>query len=731
MGASFIWSRRQLNPSRPATALAIGLRSGAFLLLLLMLMQPKRLGKPQVVTTRRTLAVLVDSSGSMSRPQTQGGGPTRLGHAQTLIQRYRVMTQITDVANLALYGFDLNSPGLVPVKPAALHKLNAAGRQTDLSLAIRQAVAQNQSHDLAGLLVFTDGRNTHGGDPLQAAARLKVPLFMVAVGQMPDPLEAFKAESRLDLAVISANCQPRMILGRPAQLVATISADGYPARQVAVQLVRDGRVIATSSVALSPQRSKRQALFTVRPDVIGSSHYQVRIGLEANETDATNNQSGCSVEVVDPVNRLLYLDRLRFERRFLKPVLAGRKNLRYAAVAPLTDDRNLVQGNDPKMNKDAASLSAEQLRGLKVLIIGDLPASVLTNHQIRSVSQWVDDGGSLLLLGGPQSLGKQGIGGALDDLLPVVFEKPAQYYEGEYRVQLTPQGAAHPAFQRVQSSWQLAAPLLSRFQVTGVKPASSVLMTTDGTASKPLVVSWRAGHGKVAIVLADSTWRWQLAHNSAEDAADSPYTLFWTQIIDWLLPDPRPDQHHADQVQLMTDRIEYQVGDQVVMMVTVHDRDGQARLDAEVNLHVATPDGRPIKRTAVLDTVAGEGFYVAEFSPHAPGPHSVVAVANLGERTVGRDRADLKVIQPMIEFAQTDPDPQLLRDLAAQSGGAYVEPSALSDLMGLCRLAPRQVLVQPNAEKDGEAVWDRWWVLILFMAIVASEWFVRRKNQWV
>lgn len=734
--ASHLWARRHLDPTTPAGAAVVALRAAALLLLLLIVLQPSRLPKPEEVSTKRVLALLVDGSASMSRPAGGGATGTRLDEARRLIRDHRLFDRITAAADVALYAFDTEAPGTMPLRPEALPALKPAGRQTDLATTIEQVARLHKAHDLAGLLLFSDGRHTQGSDPAEAAARAEVPVHVVAVGRAV-PAEADPGASvPLDLAVVSAVAEPRIILGRSAQVVATITAQVDGPRQVRVELLADDRVVATSAVAVSPRQPKRQALFNVRPDTIDAHRYVVRVPVEPDEADPTNNTVAFSVEVLDPVNRLLYLDRLRFERRFLHAVLADRPNLRYAAVVPLAEGRTLVQGNDQPLREEAADLNALRLAGLKALVLGDLPATALSEARLTAVRDWVDTGGALLLLGGPQSLGAQGLGGPLADLLPVRLALPARYVESPLTVRLTPEGAAHPAFQRVDAAWDSAPPLLSRFDVSGVRPAATVLFAAAGAAPAPIVVSWRVGHGKAAVVLTDSIWRWQLAHKGSGAAGASAHERFWQQVIDWLLPDLRQDEPGAAAVQLITDRVSYEVNEPVTMMVTVRGGDGASVANATVLLTIATPDpGAPaIERTATATASRGatdELVYTANFEAYAPGEYAIAAVARDGERALGSDRVQVTAVQPLVEFALTEPDPALLRQLASASGGLWMEPAMLDDIVRIAELAPRRVLVQPSADKDAEPVWDRWWLLALFVLLLAVEWAVRRTNQWV
>ena len=634
MVGSYFWSRRQLTVLDPQGLLTALLRGAAFVLLLFFVMQPTRLPAPHEVTVPKTLAVLIDTSGSMSQSATAtGGGATRLDEGRRMIAQYDLSEQITRQAQLALYGFDRQA---APLKTQALRELEAKGRQTDLAAAIAHVVDLHTEDDLVGLVVFTDGRNTQGDDPRQAARKHNTPLYLVGIGQAAQR-EAPVEQVRYDLAVDSVVADPRIILGRSGQVVASVSASGYPARQVTVELLVNERVIGASAVAVSPQQARRQALFAIRPDSVGTHRYQIRVPVEDDEADRTNNLRTFDVEVVDPVNRLLYIDRLRDERRFLKLVLERRRNLLFTTVMQLNNKRHLIQGNDPAMHRQAAQFNAEQLSALKAIVIGDLPADVLNAEQIARLTRWVDRGGALLVLAGPSSIGAGGFAATmLADLLPVTLPDPMRYREQEFGVSLTAEGAAHPAFQRVRGRWADVPSLLSRFEIAAMKPAATALIATTDQAGAPVVVTRRYGHGKVTIVLTDSTWRWQLAHAAADPAA-SPHGLFWNQMIDWLLPELDSTEAEASQVQLISDRLEYEVGEPIMLMVSVRKADGTMMTDATVRITAAAPDDRPIERRAVLqaaDDPSVPAAFAASFDPHVPGRYAVQAVAEKGGKTI-------------------------------------------------------------------------------------------------
>jgi hypothetical protein len=736
---SFLVCRHQLKASNPAALMSMILRCLGFLLLLFFVLQPSVLPEPQKIVSKRTLAVLVDTSGSMSQNDVPDGAsdpslaelPTRLEQVLRLIRAQRVFEQVTAEAKLAVYRFDGQA---TPIKADALDKLDATGKLTDLAAAIRQVENQHQRDDLAGLLLFTDGRNTQGADAREAAKRARAPLFIMPIGRKHQAEWVDPQLLRKDLAVEAVSADRRLILGRSAQVVASVSAIGYGARQFDVQLLKQDELVNSSSVTISATQTKRQAIFTVKPEEVGTHTYQIKIPAEEDEADPTNNLKSVTIEVVDPVNRLLYLDRLRNEQKFLKRVIAAHRNLRYTTVVRMDAQRLLVQGNDAQMKAQAGTLTAEQLSGLKTLIIGDLRAEALGAAKIAALSAWVDSGGALLLLGGPRSLGAAGFASTkLAQLLPVSFAAGQNYVEQEYHVALTAEGAAHPAFQRIAKRWAPSTPLLSLVKMQAVKPAATVLLAQRNDPQAPIAVSHRFGRGKVAVILTDSTWRWQLGAKTRRSGQRSEHAVFWQQVIDWLLPELTQSDSDAAQVQLITDRIDYEVNEQVVLIATVRGDDGQVPKNVKVQFNVATPDGRPIKRNGkleVAEAVAASAF-TASFEAYAPGEYAIQAIATIDGRTLGTDHTQIQVVQPVIEFIQTDPDHDLLREMAQLSEGRYLQPDDLTRLAHLAKLQPREKLLQPNAEEDSDPAWNHWPLMAIFIALMSAEWLIRRRNQWV
>ena len=78
---------------------------------------------------------------------------------------------------------------------------------------------------------------------------------------------------------------------------------------------------------------------------------------------------------------------------------------------------------------------------------------------------------------------------------------------------LTGEGRAHPIFTTENAAaWNKIPPILSLFTGGTLSPGATTLITAETPGGRqPVLVIQKYGQGKVAAILTDSLWRWQLA----------------------------------------------------------------------------------------------------------------------------------------------------------------------------------------------------------------------------
>jgi hypothetical protein len=296
--------------------------------------------------------------------------------------------------------------------------------------------------------------------------------------------------------------------------------------------------------------------------------------------------------------------------------------------------------------------------------------------------------------------------------------------EKRFQVELTPEGRAHPAFQGVKQSFVKAPELISLMAVGEVRPSATVLMKTTDGSDLPVVVAHNYGKGKAIVVLTDCTWRWKLGMAEGQ-MQDDVQTLFWRQLVTWLMPEEQA-QKERRAVQLVADRLSYELNQPVNLTITAVDADGKAVANAKVVCHVHAPDGKVLERPAT-HTIGAEGApegYTASFVPHVGGKYKVVATAQAGGADLGRDELSLIVGDTSVEMNETDPNRDLLKRLAVSSAGRYYEGLEADKIADDITIQTKK-----HTWTEKKEVWDKWWVFLTFLALLSAEWVLRRRRQ--
>jgi hypothetical protein len=112
------------------------------------------------------------------------------------------------------------------------------------------------------------------------------------------------------------------------------------------------------------------------------------------------------------------------------------------------------------------------------------------------------------------------------------------------------------------------------------------------------------------------------------------------------------------------------------------------------------------------------------FALDEPGAYRIEASLPRGD---GQETAyaALEVRAPPGELMELSADPDFLKGLAEESGGRLVAEGDLAEVARL--MAPREVAADTGAT-SWQSRWDRAWLLLLTSGLLATEWFLRRRN---
>ena len=654
--------------------------------------------------------IALDTSRSMTlRPE--GNLPTRWDAAQqALAQPWTRSISADCQLDVCAIGATLREA--VPFSDA--QNLKPDDRATLLRDGLRKLAERYSGLDVAGVLLLSDGIDTREAADAWAGDPRPFPVHTLRL-EKPG-IWSKEPDVRIDSLVTAR----RVTVGWKSELRVKVSGQGTGNKPVTVQILRNGQPVAEKPARIPDEGGDQTLVFQLQHPEVGTFDFAAKIPALPKESNTDDNQQSTTVQVVDARNRLLYVEGTpRWEYKFLRRVLLADKQVTPAVFYTGPDGKPHGAGGDL-----TAAMSPSELDKCKIVILGDLSAAELGAARAANLVKFVENGGSLVILGGAKAWGADGLlKTSLAKALPLRGTStllPSTAEKDPFPVSLTDTARSHPAFSGDAKLWEVAPPVLSVFAGTRLTPTAQSLVTAktpDGP--QPVVLTQRHGDGKVAVILTDSLWRWQL---DPETARNKPYQRFWTQLLSWLLP--QEEQLSTNKIDLFADRDQIFIGEEIVL----HARIGDAakRPDA-LECSISLPDGRTVPyrmNPGTVQTSSGKSYpgFTLRITPEVPGAHKAIATAKSNNITSTSDPVSFNV-QPF--SPETMPRPVragVLKTISATSNGKFFDSPAELDKF-LSSLA-----FHPAEEQSSEfrTLWRNWPVIVALMLALASSWALRK-----
>jgi uncharacterized membrane protein len=566
-------------------------------------------------------------------------------------------------------------------------------------------VRKLEPEELSGLILLSDGANNLGKDPLSAAKRIKVPIFTVGIGS---------PEGEKDIRLSGILSPSVAYTGDPLPLEVIIQSCGYTGVRTTVILSEKGKKLAQQYVTLTGEGREQRVGFELPVEKAGLHHYQVSIPVGEGELSPENNRQRFKVKVLDSrIRVLLVADGPSPDFAFLKRTLERGKDVE---VYPLVVKKanQFYQGKFPASGKD--------LRKFKLVILLDLPRLVIRGRPERLLSEFVRQGGGLLIIGGEDGF-RGYTKSPLANVLPVTLRSGGSFRSGEFQLELSAPGERHPVTllsedpMENQRMWGKLPPLAGVNRLEGVGRKATTLAYCKGSigASLPLAVVGNYGKGRVMVAPFCGFWRWDLVMwgiGKTNRASDK----FWQNTVAWLTV-PRD----LSPVQVSTDKKVYRSGEKVNLQVQLYDPLASPLSEANV---IVTLSQQGIKQRQVQLKDCGDGRYRSQLSKLVPGTYQVEVIAWKDEKKVGQGRGEFTVDQYSLEFQQTQANYELLKRMAYHSGGRFCRAEGFSRLLGELDLKK-----QRRSQTRSVRLYSYPWILALILGLIAIEWTVRRRRR--
>ncbi|MEZ6005918.1 MAG: hypothetical protein R3F33_17275 [Planctomycetota bacterium] len=740
-------------------ALLITLRTLSFLTLLAVLFRPVRVESRENVEQPQVL-FLVDDSASMVRKDAYASDPelrkrmaefagqdpstrTRAELTQTLLAT-PLMTSIEERGyQTRLYRF---SDALAPLGDPA--DLSARGTTTNLGGSLAAALASMRGKHLTDVVLVSDGRNTAGPDPIDAALAARAEGAVVHTLLVGDP------HPEINLTVELVDAPTAVLQGDEVSLQLRVSAQGLSEGTSELTLVevspdgsgRESRAVDRADVKLEGDSARVVLVAPGSAIDPGEPLRRFRVDLAPlpKESLLDDNSIEVVVQVTTANLRVLYVEGFpRYEYRFLRELLRSGDERIQAQIFLMSATPDFPQDASPGMPSLEAIPTDRKtlLENYDVIILGDLdpyrisPDPARGEEFVASLTEFVEKGGGLCVIAGEYENPRAVADTDFARLLPVRLDTTGgllldQDTSRTHLAQLETPDAPHEIV-RLHSDPDVNRALweteegLSGFlyfaPTLGAVPGSQVLLSNPNVQvgpnreNAPLIVAGYHPEGRTLFMAIDSTWRWRKKFKNRY------HHRYWLGALRWLALGRLRSQDRRHQIESLEPS--YSLDEPVVIEARVLDEDFAPSENPAIEVQWQAP-GRPAEPLEMNAIEGYPGQYRLRRNVERVGSYQVW-IEEGGNRVAS---AEFEVSMPSRETRDPNADRAGMEAIARMAQGKALTLAAWPDLLDEFPTGQERRL--PVASELTDA-WDRLGTLLAALALFSIEWILRKRHELI
>src|SRR2546426_996431 len=276
--AAFFQYRRPLAPlTRGQRVTLVALRAVVLAAIVLFLFRPMII-LPPAASQDALVPVLIDVSRSMRL--VDADGQSRVARAAAIVKT-DLMPALTRQFQTELYSV---GDGLAPAAPAALDRLSADARRTDLAGALASIRERYRGQRVAGIVLLSDGGDTSraggAGQAGGAGGEGGPPVFAIGIGSPDGPR---------DREVLGITAGDPHLDQASVDLHVTAVSFGFGRSPFPLRVLANGRMFDTRRIVPPADGSPIDEVFTVSPDPLNATVYSAEIPVDDAEAEGVNH----------------------------------------------------------------------------------------------------------------------------------------------------------------------------------------------------------------------------------------------------------------------------------------------------------------------------------------------------------------------------------------------------------------------------------------------------------
>lgn len=652
------------------------LRSSSLILLLLVVWNPSY-RKEEVRQKKKSLAILLDNSESVSINRGKYDGPAVLKNLNQFINSI-------DTGKVRLRLFD--NRGLVEESIDRLFVSDSSfTATTNLEQSLQNVISSPSPHDQ--ILLFSDGIFNQGRDPLFLAQSTGIPIHSVALGDTSD---------LRDLAVGRIDVPSVIYRGNEASIKSEISVNGAGGERTTIRLKIDGKEVQQKRIRI--RKGQKTIQFDVKHRFLENGTYPLEIAIDGvrDEFSLLNNRSSIQVRVEENQRRILLINNIIHpDIKAISKSLAQSEANRVYSLTMDNNGRPMGSGQFPDRTD---TLDA-------IIIFGHPKPATVAERQILQLIQDVPALWVLSSAQQPQAFNSY--------QTPISFDRFSGYRQS--RLNLSERSASHAIIDNNIPDWRSLGTLSVPIFPPQPNPFSEVILVSETAGATgervPVLTVSQKGNLRQAFMAGSG---WFRMTNNPDPAVSEWASMLIRNTLQWLSSNSSVDLLRFDTIEPGSEN--------VILRARLINEAGEPEENANISLSLRSGNASAKRYNMEHED---RGLYVLNLGRLPEGRYQYAADANLGERLIQQTKGAFYVSKPSLELARTRRNDEVLKRLSASTSGFYLtheQMQVLGDSLAAKGIFNSKTFV----EQTNIYFFEQFWWFILIVGLLACEWGLRK-----
>jgi hypothetical protein len=552
---------------------------------------------------------------------------------------------------------------------------------SDINSALRTVESEYDGRNLASIVLVSDGIYNTGVSPLYS--NFKVPVHTVGLGD---------TVQRKDLVLNALRYNKVAYQGNQFPLQVEVLVHALPNQDVSVTVLGNGKTIATRQ---QPSGNKTLLIFDflVDADKAGIQRFDVVMQGVPTETNLRNNAASAFIEVVEGKKKILLVAPAPHpDIKALRSAIEKNSNYEFIVHIPgvkETPTENLL----PEKIDLAIFHQAPDARGLTAALFNKLKAAKIP---------------LFLILGQQSNLRQLPTAG-----IALTFETIGQWDE-TFGLPAEEFGA-FTLPENLNNSLSRYPPLVTPFGKFAFPPdAKSILYQRIGSVAtrRPLFWYIEQESQKIAVLAGEGIWRWRLKEFDLNENTET-FDGFFGKFIQFMSSKDDKRKFRSFPIKQQFNDTEY-----VVFESQIFNDVYEPQFGNEVTLDIIDEKGKSTRFT-YTPTAARPQY---QFNLPAGAYRYSASITRNGKPETDRGQFSVSLLQ--IESQNLTADFQLLRTLAANTGGNFYKVDNLRTLQNQLQTQKAPSIV--HSDESFHPLIDLKLLFVALLILVSTEWFFRK-----